>query len=105
AYHFKPPFMSSISRSNWRRIEIDQLIEGRFWLIVDIRRCAANVRFWGKSGHCLLQCICLLLTQTGDRLDVSTTCRRYVDYKGYHAKILPQWAEDLLIARTRAEDT
>jgi hypothetical protein len=32
-------------------------------------------------------------------------CRRYVDYKGDHAKILPQWTEDWLIARTRAEDT
>src|SRR5262249_22567364 len=32
-------------------------------------------------------------------------CRRYVDYKGDHAKVLPQWTEDWLIARTRAEDT
>ncbi|MBR1221045.1 hypothetical protein JQ557_23810 [Bradyrhizobium sp. U87765 SZCCT0131] len=32
-------------------------------------------------------------------------CRRYVDYKGSHAKILPQWTEDWLVARTRAEDT
>jgi hypothetical protein len=32
-------------------------------------------------------------------------CRRYVDYKGDHAKVLPQWAEDWVIARTKAEDT
>jgi hypothetical protein len=32
-------------------------------------------------------------------------CRRYVDYKGRHAKVLPQWVEDWLIARTRAQDT
>jgi phosphodiesterase/alkaline phosphatase D-like protein len=32
-------------------------------------------------------------------------CRRYVDYKGPHARILPQWTEDWLVARTRAEDT
>jgi hypothetical protein len=32
-------------------------------------------------------------------------CRRYVDYKGTHARILPQWTENWLIERTRAEDT
>lgn len=32
-------------------------------------------------------------------------CRRYVDYKGAHARILPQWTEKWLIDRTRAEDT
>jgi hypothetical protein len=32
-------------------------------------------------------------------------CRRFVDYKGVHAKVLPRWVEDWLIARTRAEDT
>ena len=32
-------------------------------------------------------------------------CRRYVDYKEDHAKVLPQWVEDWVIARTRAEDT
>jgi hypothetical protein len=32
-------------------------------------------------------------------------CRRFVDYKGNHAKILPRWVEDWVIARTRAEDT
>jgi hypothetical protein len=32
-------------------------------------------------------------------------CRRYVNYKGIHAQVVPQWAEDWLIARTRAEDT
>jgi len=32
-------------------------------------------------------------------------CRRYADYKGAHAKLFPQWAEDWIIARTRAQDT
>jgi len=32
-------------------------------------------------------------------------CRRYADYKGEHAKILPQWTEAWLIARTAAQDT
>jgi hypothetical protein len=32
-------------------------------------------------------------------------CRRFADYKGAHAKIVPQWVEDWLIARTLAEDT
>jgi len=32
-------------------------------------------------------------------------CRRYADYKGDRARILPQWVEEWLIARTRAEDT
>lgn len=32
-------------------------------------------------------------------------CRRYVDYKGAQARILPQWTENWLIERTRAEDT
>jgi hypothetical protein len=32
-------------------------------------------------------------------------CRRFVDSKGDHAKVLSQWVEDWVIARTRAEDT
>ena len=32
-------------------------------------------------------------------------CQRYVDYKEDHAKVLPQWVEDWVIARTRTEDT
>jgi hypothetical protein len=32
-------------------------------------------------------------------------CRRYCDNKGRHAKVVPQWVEDWLVARTRAEDT
>jgi hypothetical protein len=32
-------------------------------------------------------------------------CRRFVDYKGQHARVIPQWAEDWLAARARAEDT
>ena len=32
-------------------------------------------------------------------------CRRYLDYKGDHATILPRWVENWLVARTRAQDT
>lgn len=32
-------------------------------------------------------------------------CRRFVDLKGEHARVLPQWTEDWLIERTLAEDT
>jgi hypothetical protein len=32
-------------------------------------------------------------------------CRRFVDYKQEHAKIVPQWTEDWIIARTKAQDT
>jgi hypothetical protein len=32
-------------------------------------------------------------------------CRRYVNYKGDHAQVVPQWVEDWLIKRTIAEDT
>lgn len=31
-------------------------------------------------------------------------CRRYLDQKGDHAKVIPQWVEDWLIARARSED-
>ncbi|KMW45694.1 alkaline phosphatase D family protein [Ralstonia insidiosa] len=32
-------------------------------------------------------------------------CRRFLDNKGMHARVVPQWVEDWLVARTRAEDT
>jgi hypothetical protein len=32
-------------------------------------------------------------------------CRRYLNSKGVHAQVVPQWVEDWLIARTRAEDS
>ena len=32
-------------------------------------------------------------------------CRRYVNYKGDHAQVIPQWVEDWLIKRTVTEDT
>jgi len=31
-------------------------------------------------------------------------CRRYINSKGVHAQVVPQWVEDWLIARTRADD-
>src|SRR5262252_6752434 len=37
----------------------------RFWPKADKRWCTANVRFWGKSGHAVFRCKCLLLTQSG----------------------------------------
>ncbi len=42
----------------------------------------------------------------GDLMEgVLYDCRRYADYKGNHAKLLPQWTEEWLINRTKAEDT
>jgi len=32
-------------------------------------------------------------------------CRRHLDNKGRHARVVPRWVEEWLIARTRAEDT
>jgi hypothetical protein len=32
-------------------------------------------------------------------------CRRYLDNKGANARAIPHWAEDWVVARTRAEDT
>ncbi|WP_298702924.1 hypothetical protein [uncultured Variovorax sp.] len=32
-------------------------------------------------------------------------CRRYLDNKGIHARVIPRWVEDWVLARTRAEDT
>jgi hypothetical protein len=32
-------------------------------------------------------------------------CRRFVDYKGEHAKVIPQWTENWINARTLTEDT
>lgn len=32
-------------------------------------------------------------------------CRRYLDNKGRHARVVPRWVEEWLLARTRAEDT
>ncbi|MBO9695217.1 MAG: hypothetical protein J7499_03380 [Sphingopyxis sp.] len=32
-------------------------------------------------------------------------CRRFVDYKGAQAHVVPRWTEDWLVARTIAEDT
>jgi len=32
-------------------------------------------------------------------------CRRHLDNKGVHARVVPPWVEDWLLARTRAEDT
>jgi hypothetical protein len=50
--------------------------------------------------------ICFGTLRYGNLLEaVLYDCRRYLDSKGIHAKVLPQWVEDWLIARTRAEDT
>jgi hypothetical protein len=39
----------------------------RYWSLADIDLCNANVRFRGQSGHDLLRCECLLLTQSRHR--------------------------------------
>ncbi|MEJ8822612.1 hypothetical protein WKW80_11295 [Variovorax humicola] len=50
--------------------------------------------------------ICFGTLRYGTLLEaVLYDCRRYLDSKGIQAKVLPQWVEDWLIARTRAEDT
>lgn len=42
----------------------------------------------------------------GDLLEVVLyDCRRFADYKGVHARLVPKWTEDWLIRRTLAEDT
>jgi hypothetical protein len=40
-------------------------INVRFWHKADIPLCTAHVRYWGQSGHAVLQCKCPLLTQIG----------------------------------------
>ncbi|CAG9171196.1 hypothetical protein LMG23992_01958 [Cupriavidus laharis] len=50
--------------------------------------------------------ICFGTLRYGKLLEVVLyDCRRYLDQKGIHAKVIPQWVEDWVIARTRAEDT
>ena len=41
----------------------------RFWHKADMPSCTAHFRFWGKSGHRVLRCICPLMTQSGHRVD------------------------------------
>jgi len=36
-----------------------------YWPKADISYCSAHVCFRGQSGHDLVRCICLLLTQSG----------------------------------------
>jgi hypothetical protein len=43
------------------------LCDVRFWHLADIPLCTAHVCYWGKSGHGVLRCTCLLLTQSGHR--------------------------------------
>ena len=44
---------------------IGHVVNVRYWPIADVRSCTAHVRFWNKSGHVVLRCKCLLLTQSG----------------------------------------
>jgi len=39
----------------------------------DMDLCAANVRFWGQSGHDVLRRTCRLLTQSGHRKTAQST--------------------------------
>src|SRR5262249_26130978 len=34
--------------------------------------CTAHIRFWGESGHAILHCTCLLLTQSGHAASIDT---------------------------------
>ena len=45
------------SRTVWKNV--------CYWHKAAITWCTANVRFWSKSGHAVLRCTCLLLTQSG----------------------------------------
>jgi hypothetical protein len=42
----------------------------------DMTICEAHVRFcgryWGQSGHALVQCVCLLMTQSGHGVGIVT---------------------------------
>jgi len=50
--------------------------------------------------------ICFGTLRYGSLLEcVLYDCRRYLDQKGEHARVVSQWVEDWLVARTRAEDT
>ncbi len=78
---YYPEFLADVNRPPW-------LDNG------DLARLAPNTN--GKFGT----------IRFGRLLEsVLYDCRRYVNYKGKHAKIVPQWTEDWLVARTRAEDT
>jgi hypothetical protein len=44
----------------------------RFWPKADIPSCTAHVRFQGQSGHGLMHCKCLLLTQSGHSKNVAS---------------------------------
>jgi len=41
-------------------------------------------RYWGQSGHDLLRCICLLLTQSGQRVSGHTTAAKLLTMNGRH---------------------
>ncbi len=65
---------------------------------------------WLPSGHHASATratnLCFGTLRYGRLLEtVFYDCRRYLDQKGEHAKLVPQWVEDWLIARTRAQDT
>ena len=44
----------------------------RYWHKADIAYCTAHVRFRVQSGHDVLHCKCLLLTQSGHSVAVGT---------------------------------
>ena len=45
--------------------KLDEKRHVRYWHKADMPSCAAHVRFRGQSGHDLLHCKSLLLTQSG----------------------------------------
>ena len=46
----------------------------RYWHLADMGYCTARVRFWGQSGHAVLDRKCLLLTQSGHGVLCHTAC-------------------------------
>ena len=52
-------------RSSLRGFRAADCLDVRFWHKADMPSCTAYVRFWGKSGHDVLHCTCLLLTHSG----------------------------------------
>jgi hypothetical protein len=60
----------------------------------------------GKSGRAAGTNQFFGTLRYGDLLEaVFYDCRRFADYKGVHARLIPRWTEDWLIRRTLAEDT
>jgi nitrate reductase NapE component len=62
----------------------DEVVElrndARYCHLADIRETAPNVRFWSKSGHAVLRCKRLLLTQSGHQIALPKSPREPLRY-------------------------